>query len=362
MSQKLDVIYDNIEVLTKKENYLVLANEAIDLIMLLDVHKILPLHRGHMILKLLTFKHDEKNPFPSHDKLQADWDIASPTTIKNYFKDIVKSGLVFVEKGLYGLDKRKNTYNLQPFLDLLGCFVEAVRSGESVCIKTLVKEVLEGRKATRKASAGKEEKETPKLAESIENMLELVSEERKDVYVKNVLSAMKRLDEETILHTLTKIEKFFDESKGGSFNGYVSKVFKMASNGDKQRDEAKALENENKPKYGTSRKSVREEKKPNWFPEHKAKQEKINNESSEERETRLREIANKDEMEEIASEFTQQLFAEQHGYENFEDMENVSADYLGFLLSFQDKVEGTGSLKVEIYNMYHDEKLVLKAN
>lgn len=356
MSQTLQAIFNNNEALLGKEKYMVLPREINRLFIKLESAGIFSLKRSMLLQELLSHKTDDRNVYPSHDTLSENLEV-SVTAIKNGIADIVESGLMKVVKGLYGLDKRKNTYDLTPFLDLLACFVEDVRAGKAVCIKTLLNDVLSGNRTPRKA---KENKPKVELPEAIKLTIEGVSDSRKTVYNKYVLKYLNTLDEETIIYTINKIETYFQEGVG-NFEGYVSKVFKSASNGDKQRDEAKTLENENKRKQAPSRKSVREEKKPEWFDGHKAKQEKINNESSEERETRLREIASKDEMEEIANEFTQKLFAEQHGYENFEDMEST-ADYLGFVLSFMDKVEGKGSLKVEIYNLYHDEKLVLKAN
>jgi hypothetical protein len=273
MSQKLKLIFDNVEVLTNGEKYIQLPNETFRLLKRLDDEGVISLDRSMVLMDVLTFKHDEKNPFPSHEALQEGFKVGS-TAIKNAIKDIVTSGLVIREKGLYGLDKRKNTYNVQPFLDLLGCFVESVRSGVDVCIKKLVKDVLGGRKAVRTEGKKEEKKEEPKLSENIMNAIGNVSDSRKKVYIKYITKHINRLDEETIIHTINKIEKFFEEGKG-SFEGYVSHVFKGANNGDKAVDEAKTLEKEKKRNTGNSRKPVRVEMVPEWLDENKKEEKKV---------------------------------------------------------------------------------------
>ncbi|MBG9471988.1 hypothetical protein [Priestia megaterium] len=142
---QLQSSFRNMGVLTNDRNFLKLPHETFRLLKRLDDNGILSLDRSMVLLEILTYKCDEKNPFPSQKVLQEHFEVGS-TSIKNAISDIVKSGLFKVEKGLYGLDKRKNTYNIQPFLDLLNCFVEDVRSGVGICVKTLLKEVLEGRK------------------------------------------------------------------------------------------------------------------------------------------------------------------------------------------------------------------------
>lgn len=141
-------VFINMGSLTNSENFIKLPHETFCLLKRLDDNGILSLDRSMVLLEILTYKHDEKNPFPSQKILQEHFEVGS-TSIKKAISDIVRSGLFIVEKGLYGLDKRKNTYNVQPFLDLLDCFVEDVRSGVNVCVKTLLMEVLEGRKPIR---------------------------------------------------------------------------------------------------------------------------------------------------------------------------------------------------------------------
>jgi DNA-binding MarR family transcriptional regulator len=152
---QLQSSFRNMGALTNGRNFLKLPHETFRLLKRLDDNGILSLDRSMVLLEILTHKCDEKNPFPSQKVLQEHFEVGS-TSIKNAISDIVKSGLFKVEKGLYGLDKRKNTYNVQPFLDLINCFVEDVRSGVSVCVKTLLKEVLEGRKPIRLGINAKE--------------------------------------------------------------------------------------------------------------------------------------------------------------------------------------------------------------
>ncbi|MEA3318907.1 MAG: hypothetical protein U9Q88_02685 [Bacillota bacterium] len=153
---KLNLIYENIDVLVSDKNYMVLPNETPRFFKALADARIISYDRLMVAWDILTYKHDEKNPFPSHEKLMRSFKVGK-RAITNAVSEIVKTGLFVNEKGKYGTDKRKNTYNITPFLNLLGCYVEAVREDKEVCIKELYNAVISEDMKARKVPSKKEE-------------------------------------------------------------------------------------------------------------------------------------------------------------------------------------------------------------
>lgn len=147
----LNLIYENIDVLVNGRNFRVLPMEIFCFMEYIEDAGILSANRLNKAFIILAFKHDEKNPFPSHQLLMRMFN-KGKRAITNAISDIVKSGLFINEKGKYGLDKRKNTYNVSPFLNLLGLFVEAFREGRDIDIMRMYKEVISGKLKARKVS------------------------------------------------------------------------------------------------------------------------------------------------------------------------------------------------------------------
>lgn len=272
MSQKLTTIFENIDVLVGKNNFMVLPNETFQFSKALSDAKIISLDRLMVAWDILTYKHDEKNPFPSHETLAEKFKIGV-RAMTGAVSEIVKVGLFINEKGKYGTDKRKNTYNVSPLLNLLGCFVERVREGIDVDIKELFNEVIHGTTKARKVSTKVEEpkkeepkKEEPKkevgLSEAINNALATISESRRQALTNIIPKHVDRLDDETIIYYINRVdEKCTDESK---FYSFASTCFKNASNGDKKKEEQTPASNGGtsyKGSYGAKKVDMQ----PDWF-------------------------------------------------------------------------------------------------
>jgi hypothetical protein len=272
VSQKLELIYENIDVLVAKKNFIVLPNEVFRFTKKMADARIISYDRLMVAWDTLTYKHDEKNPFPSHETLAKAFGIGK-RAITGAISEIVDAGLFINEKGKYGTDKRKNTYNVSPLLNLLACFVERVREGVDVCIKELYNDVVRGGMKARKVSATEEQpkKEEVTMSEAIIEALNGVEESRRKALEGIVKKNVERLDEETIVHTIAKIEANYDSTKG-SYVGLATIYFKNANNGDKRRDEAKKQE-QPKKQYEGKKKASRSEMLPSWMSGVKSEEE-----------------------------------------------------------------------------------------
>lgn len=270
-SQKLNLIYENIEVLVADNNYMVLPNETPIFFKALADARIISYDRLMVAWEILTFKHDEKNPFPSNQLLERAFNVGK-RAMQNAVSEIVKTGLFINEKGKYGTDKRKNTYNVSPFLNLLGSFIEAFREGREVCIKELYKNVVSGNLKAKKVSSKQEapkKEEKVVFSEAITNALDKLSEERRNALTNIVKKHIDRLDEETIIFYINRVdEKCNNESK---FYSFASTCFKNASNGDKQKDE-QTPKKESKTPYTGKQTPTRTEAIPDWFEDSQREQ------------------------------------------------------------------------------------------
>ncbi len=192
---------------------------------------ILSMERITLAFDILTYKHDEKNPYPSHELLAEKFEV-SKRAVTQAVSDIVKCGLFINEKGKYeGLDKRKNTYNVAPLLNLLGRFVEDVRAGKKVNIVQMFKDVVSGKSKAKKNEAPKPvPNEKPILfSDEVEAALTLVSEERQKVLRPIVNKQLKQLPEGVIIDKIQVInDKCTDDSK---LYAYANTIFRNALNG-----------------------------------------------------------------------------------------------------------------------------------
>lgn len=263
MSQKLELIYENIDVLVAKKNFIVLPNEVFRFTKKMADARIVSYDRLMVAWDTLTYKHDEKNPFPSHETLAKAFGIGK-RAITGAISEIVEAGLFINEKGKYGTDKRKNTYNVSPLLNLLACFVERVREGVDVCIKELYNDVVRGGMKARKVSATQEApKEEVTMSEAIMEALNGLNETRKQALEVIVKKHIERLDEETIIFYINRVnEKCTNDA---TFYKFATTCFNNANNGDKAKQEAEAKKEAPKKQYEGKKKASRTEYVPSWM-------------------------------------------------------------------------------------------------
>ncbi|PFW43787.1 hypothetical protein [Priestia megaterium] len=280
MSEKLTLIYENIDVLVAKESYMVLPNETPRFFKALVVAGIATYDQLMAAWEILTHKHDEKNPFPSHERLMTAFRVKK-RAITGTISAFLKTGLFINEKGKYGTDKRKNTYNVTPFLNLLGLFIEKEREGVEFDITELYNGVISGDMAARKTTEKKQKKEAPKveLSEAIVEALNAVEDkEQREILETNIIKHIKRLDEETLIYYIDRVLEKFDSSKG-KFSSAAYTFYNGANNGDKEKH--KQLDAQRyKGNTSDSRKSktVRKEHTPEWLEEQQeanAKRDKV---------------------------------------------------------------------------------------
>ncbi|MCY8048459.1 hypothetical protein MOD91_18220 [Bacillus haynesii] len=355
-SQKLNLIYENIEVLVANSNYMVLPNETPLFFKALNDARIISYDRLMVAWEILTFKHDDKNPFPSHEKLMKSFKVGK-RAITNAVSEIVKTGLFINEKGKYGTDKRKNTYNVSPFLNMLGAFVEAVRDGRDICIKELYKNVVEGTLKARKAK----QKEKVVFSEAINERLAEVQEDRRRELKNNIQKHYNRLDEETILHTIQKLEGFFDPAKG-QYSTLASIYFRNATNGDKQRDEQVEMMKKNKQSQ-QPKKPVRQEVVPDWAEDHEEESKRRKEYRAQFTNKQVEEMKKQDaEMEEKAKTFVNGMFEKETG-------KSKESDFMAYINWLEEKYENAkeqhpnphNNMLVTVYNAYNpDSKLEYK--
>jgi hypothetical protein len=266
---QLNAIYEDIEIYVEKKYYMVLPNEMPAVTKLLADARILSYDRLMVAWEILTFKHDERNPFPSHEKLMKLFRVGK-RAMMNAVSDIVKTGLFINEKGKYeGMDKRKNTYNVSNFLNLIACIVEAIREDRDIDIKQAYKDVVAGKLKAKKVSSEAKEVETPKeekvtFSEAIETALDNAKESRRKTLKNIVQENIERLDEETLVYLIGKVDKLCTNEH--TLSSYASRVFGNASNGEKQKDE-QSIKEQSKTSYkgNTGRqKATRTEIVPSW--------------------------------------------------------------------------------------------------
>lgn len=359
-SEKLNIIFENIDVLVSDKNYMVLPNETPQFFKALADARILSYDRLMVAWDILTYKHDEKNPFPSHEKLMRSFKVGK-RAITNAVSEIVKTGLFINEKGKYGTDKRKNTYNVSPFLNLLGSFIEAVRENRDVCIKELYQNVVSGNLKARKVSS---EKEAPKkkvgFSESINEALSHAKEEHKDALKNNIQRHLNRLDEETIIFYIKHIEESCtNESK---FYAFATTCFKNANNGDKQKHEQRHSESSKKPHKGNTgrQKPVRTEHLPDWFEESKERDKQIEEYRSQFTYQEVDQMKAEDKkMENKASEFVEELYNEETGRKRTDDI----MEFFDWLQAKYNEVKEAfpnphNNMNVSIYNSIHTDSML----
>lgn len=263
MSQKLELIYENIDVLVAKNKFIVLPNEVFRFTKKMADARLVSYDKLMVAWDILTYKHDEKNPFPSHETLAEAFGVGK-RAITGTISEIVKTGLFINEKGKYGTDKRKNTYNVSPLLNLLACFVERVREGVDVDIKELFKAVVGGNMKARKVSKQEEQpKEEVTMSEAIVEALNGLNETRKQALEVIVKKHIERLDEETIIFYINRVnEKCTNDA---TFYKFATTCFNNANNGDKAKQEAEAKKEAPKKQYESKKKAVRTEYVPSWL-------------------------------------------------------------------------------------------------
>lgn len=145
MSQKLLQIYDGLEVFAGEEKYIVLPQCSFHLFKRMSDARVVSLDRLMVATEILTYKHTERFPYPSHALLAKLFNVDERSII-NSVKALCEAGLFVKMKGLYGLDKRKNVYDVRPLLKVIACFQEAENRGEFVVdLKAFCEDVLSGK-------------------------------------------------------------------------------------------------------------------------------------------------------------------------------------------------------------------------
>ena len=145
MSQKLLQIYDGLEVFSGEKNYTVLPNCSFRLFKRMSDARIVSLDRLMVASEILTYKPTERFPYPSHALLAEVFNVDERAII-NSVKALCKAGLFVKMKGLYGLDKRKNVYDVRPLLNVIASYQESVNRGEFVVdVKAFCEDVLSGK-------------------------------------------------------------------------------------------------------------------------------------------------------------------------------------------------------------------------
>lgn len=350
LKTKLHAQYEGINVLANGKNFIVTPNEIFLFQSELLESKIMSAQRIITACHILTFKHDEKNPFPSNETLASQFK-KSVRAIAASISDILKTGLFINEKGKYGTDKRKNTYNVTPFLNLLGVFVEHVREGKAYDIKELYNGVIKGILTPQKGNV--EEVEAPKqeeLPEAITEALNAVEDlERRSILEKDIRKNMKRLDEETLIYYISRVQEKFDSSKG-TFEKASHTFYSRANNGDKEKH--KQMDTERyKGNTGNSRKPKRVEQTPEWLEgqqEANSKRDKIS--ATEQRE---REAHNK-----MVQEAVYNGLVEAFKKETGKDADEHGKEYSDWKMDLymelpQDIIEKYGQNELAMYNLLY---------
>ncbi|MGR9546551.1 hypothetical protein [Priestia megaterium] len=347
LSTKLHAQYDGIKVLANGKNFTVNPTEIYLFQSELQTNKILSFERVLLACHITTFKHDEKNPFPSNELLASQFK-KSVRAIAAGVSDILKTGLFINEKGKYGTDKRKNTYNITPFLNLLGVFVEHFREGKAYDFKELYNGVIKG---VLKAEKGKiEEKvEAPKLEELPEAITEALNavenEEHRTILEKEIRRNMNRLDEETLIYYIDRIQEKFDSSKG-TFASASYTFYKAANNGDIEKHKQMDAE---RYKRNTGNSKGRKEIEPEFLKEQKEAEKEYRKECPIAQRERQ---AHNAEVDRIVSEGLQKAYVEETGLD-------VEADngfpYMTWKMNLMMELpegakEEVGSSEIAIYN------------
>ncbi|PGM50818.1 hypothetical protein [Bacillus thuringiensis] len=133
--------YDGLEVLEnagKNGGYTQVSNYGFMFMYRVAKAGIVSLERLTLVMDMLTFKHGEEHPFTAQDIFAKRFD-CSVKVIKEAVKDLKTSRLVNIfKKG------RSNSYDLSPYLKCLASFVEQFQAGATICIKSLIDDVLSG--------------------------------------------------------------------------------------------------------------------------------------------------------------------------------------------------------------------------
>ncbi|MDT0149992.1 hypothetical protein Q9R38_25975 [Priestia aryabhattai] len=347
LNTKLHAQYDGIKVLSNGKHFTVNPTEIYLFQSELVENKIMSAQRVFTACHILTFKHDEKNPFPSNETLASHFK-KSVRAIAASVSDILKTGLFINEKGKYGTDKRKNTYNVTPFLNLLGVFVEHFREGKAYDFKELYNNVIKGVLKAERGSV-EEKVEAPKLEELPEAITEALNavenEEQRSILEKEIRRNMNRLDEETLIYYISRVQEKFDSSKG-TFASASYTFYKAANNGDKEKHKQMDAE---RYKRNTGNSKGRKEVEPEFLKEQKEAEQEYRKECPIAQRERQ---AHNAEVDRIVSEGLQKAYVATTGLDIEEDN---GFPYMMWKMELMEKLpEGiekeVGSSEIAIYN------------
>ncbi|MEY8748956.1 hypothetical protein [Alkalicoccobacillus gibsonii] len=244
----LQVINNNISVLSQIRKSYITQNEIFAFLKRMNDRNLESFNNLAIAFDILTFKHDERNPFPSHELLAERHDV-QVRSITNAVSSLVKKGLFIVEKGKYaGMDKRKNTYDVTPLLNLFASFIEKFRESYALDLTELYDEVLKGdykpqvvpeqielefdeeEKPQEEAAAEKEEEapaeEATVFSETVQAELDKLDSKKKRIFSEVIGKHVDRLDDTTIVFYINRVlEKCNNEA---TFKQFATKCFDNA--------------------------------------------------------------------------------------------------------------------------------------